>query len=160
MIIIIIIYPFHLLSFCYVAIPHCQQSQSRLSNCDLDFLSVAGWWLSYSHTCFLPLLVRQNLCIQCQKYWIIKTCKNLGYLVSQIMFCWAQDRALWNPQTQDQPKNSGMNGIPIPNLYLNKPTNLIGRQTTIFHDILSCFPCCTLYSIFIITYVTWCVYII
>lgn len=142
-IIIIIIHPFHLLSFYNVSTPHCQQSQSRLSNLlPTVFLSVAGWWLSYSHGCpilkrFLPLLVSQNLGKQCQKYCLVITCKNLGYLVSQIKFCWAQNRALWNPQTQDQPRKRGMNGIPLPYVNLNEPNNLKGRQTTIFHMITS-----------------------
>jgi hypothetical protein len=135
---LIIIYPFNLLSFYNISTSHCQQSQSRLSNLlSTVFLSAAGWWLSSSHTCFLPLLVSQNLGKQCQKYCFVITCKNVGYLVSQIKFCWAQDRALWNPKTQDQPRKRGMNGIPLYNVNLNEPNNLKGRHTTICHTISS-----------------------
>jgi hypothetical protein len=155
---IIIIHPFNWMNYCYVSVPHCQKSQSRISNLlSTVFLSVAVWWLSYSHIHFLPLLTSQNLGTQCQKYHNVITCKNPGYLVSQIKFCWAPDTALWNPQTQDQPTKSGMNGIPIPNVNLNKPNNPIGRQTTIFHIISSpVFPA-ALYFPFITTYIVWCV---
>jgi len=42
---IIIIHPFNLLSFYKVSIPHCQQSQSRLSNLSSS-LPISSWLMA------------------------------------------------------------------------------------------------------------------